>query len=53
MTERCLIQSFPPRLPIRQVPVHQPGEALTVALFEQVRHLVHHEVLEAVGVLLG
>ncbi len=53
MTEGCFVQTVPACSPVREVLVHQLGEAVAVLAFEQVRHFMHDEVLQALGVLLG
>lgn len=48
-----LVQLCSPRAPIIHESVHQSGESVAVTSFEVVRHLVDHDVFQAVGVLFG
>lgn len=51
--ERRSVQLRSARAPIVHESVHQSRESFTMASFEVVRHLMDHDVLQAVGVLFG
>lgn len=53
MPYRQPVQLLPPEFPIEQEMIHKRFEAAVVAPFQQVRHLVHQDVLQAGGGLPG
>ena len=53
LSERRAVEGVAPGAPVGQQGVHELGEALTVAAFQQVGHLVDDDVLKAGGVFLG
>jgi hypothetical protein len=51
--ERRAVQLVSAGAPVWQEAIHELCEALAMSALEEVRHLVHDNVLQAEGVLLG
>jgi hypothetical protein len=47
------IEELPALLPLRHVAIHQADETCIVGRFEQMHHLVHHDVLKALSRFFG